>query len=109
MTSSSSAIASIPAHPETAHDQSAAIGDRHPQHEGIADNEEIADQRQHGNAKADGDEGAAEPQAGENIEQHGIDRPERRHLAPSEMAEHDAAKQPEREVQHEGGRDPQIE
>src|SRR5262249_8350603 len=88
MTSSSSAISLAPPHPEPAEDQPAAIRRSHPQQEGNAGDEEVADQRQGDDAKADGEESTPEPQAGETVEQHVIDRPERSRLPPAEMAEH---------------------
>src|SRR5580693_3801566 len=62
MTSSSSAITLVPPHPEPAQDESAAIDGGHPQQETESADEEIADQRQHGDAKADSDKGMAEPE-----------------------------------------------
>jgi hypothetical protein len=62
--SSSSAIRSDPAHPQPAQNEPAAIDEGHPQRDRFAD-EEIADQRQRGNAKADRDKRVAEPQAGD--------------------------------------------
>src|SRR6266700_4346939 len=86
MTSSSSAIALAPTHPEAAQHKPAAVDERHPQVERVAD-EKIADQRQRADAKADRDEGVADPQSGDGVDQHEIDRPERSQLARREMAE----------------------
>src|SRR5450432_2874301 len=108
MMSSSSAIALIPAHPEPAEDQPAAIDEGNPQRERPAD-EEIADQRKRRDAEADRDEGIAEPQARDRIEQHEIDRPERSLLARGEMAEHIGAEISEREEQYEHHERPEVE
>src|SRR6185369_15267211 len=94
---SSSSATSDPAHPEPAQDQAATIDSSHPQQECTAGNEEIADQCQQGDAKPDDHEDAAEPQTGDTIEQHEIDRPEGAHLARPEMAEHGARQHAERE------------
>src|SRR6266481_3099730 len=95
MMSSSSAIELAPAHPEAAEKEPAAIDGGHPQQKRSAGDKEIADQRQHGDAKADRDKGTAEPQAGDAVDQHEINRPEGAHLARPEMAEHRAAQQAE--------------
>src|ERR1700722_5165039 len=109
MMSSSSAIGLDPAHPEAAEDQPAAIDGGHPQKKGGAFDEEITDQRQHDDAKTDDDEGAAEPEPGDTVEKHEVDRPERPHLTRSVMAEHAAAQDTESEEQHECGKHPEIE
>src|SRR2546430_6111261 len=90
MMSSISAIALAPAHPQAAEHQPAAIDKGHPQVEPVAD-EEIADQCERADAKADRDERVAEPEPGDDVEQHEIDRPERAHLARREAAEHAGA------------------
>src|SRR5882724_70434 len=86
MISSSSAIALAPAHPQTAEDQPAAIDESHPQIESVTD-EEISDQRQRRDPKADRNEGRSDPQSGDAVGQHEIDRPERPQLPRREMAE----------------------
>src|SRR4051794_11579226 len=72
MISSSSAM-SAPPHPEAAEHQPAAVDKGHPQLEPVAD-QEIADQRQRADAKTDHDKGVSEPEPGDDIEQHEIDR-----------------------------------
>src|SRR5271169_1324737 len=109
MMSSSSAIALVPAHPETTENEPAAVDHRHPHQETETGNEEIADQRQRGDAKADRDKSITEPQACDAVDQHEIDRPERTHLARPKMAEHRAAQQTEGEEQHKGDSHPDIE
>src|SRR3954453_17474554 len=79
MISSSSAIALAPAHPETTEHQPAAVDHCHPQIEPVA-GEEIADQRQRGDADADRDKGVTEPESDDGVDHHEIDRPERVHL-----------------------------
>src|SRR3954447_24646326 len=105
--SSSSAMALTPAHPETAQHQPAAVDKRHPQIEPVAC-EEIADQRQRGDAEADRDKGVARPQPGDGIDEHEIDRPERPQLTRREMAE-PAAKYPKSHEQGERREHAQIE
>src|SRR5438445_2651836 len=100
MMSSSSAIALAPAHPEPAEDEPAAIDERHPQVERAAE-EEITDQRQHGDTEANGHECVAYPQSGDGIDHHEIDRPEGSHLARREMAEPDADEYSEDDEQQE--------
>src|SRR3954447_19663122 len=107
MMSSSSAIALAPAHPEAAQDQSAAVDKGHPQIEPVA-GEEIADQRQHGDAEADRDKGISGPQSGDGIDQHEINRPERPELARRQMAE-PTAKYSECDEQRERRKHPQVE
>src|ERR1700724_3896530 len=109
MMSSSSAMELAPAHPEAAQDQPAAIDGRHPQQKRSAGDEEIADQRQHGDAEADRNKGTTEPQAGDAVDQHEIDRPERAHLARPEMAKHRAAQQAEAKEEQKGDRHPAVE
>src|SRR5436190_18985191 len=87
MMSSSSAIALVPAHPQAAEHQPAAIDERHPRVEPVAE-PEIADQRQRADGKAEGDKGVPEPEPGDDVKQHEIDRPERAHLARGKVAEH---------------------
>src|SRR6266850_1301818 len=86
MMSSRSAIALAPAHPEAAQHEPAAVDECHPQIERIAD-EEIADQRQRGDGQADHNESVADPQSGDGVDQHEIDRPERSELTRREMSE----------------------
>src|SRR4051795_11761701 len=107
MISSSSAIALAPAHPETAEHQPAAVDHCHPQIEPVA-GEEIADQRERGDAEADRDKGVAHPQAGDGIDEHEIDRPERPQLARREMSQ-PAAKYSESNEQRERREHAQIE
>src|SRR4051794_31916176 len=64
MMSSNPAIGSVPAHPEAAQDETTAVDHRHPQFESTG-NEEITDQRQCGDAEANGHEGRAEPDPGD--------------------------------------------
>src|ERR1700733_14915526 len=109
MMSSSSAIGSDPAHPEAREDQSAAIDGGHPQKKCGAFDEEITDQRQHDDTKTNDDEGAAEPEPGDTVKQHEVDRPERAHLTRSVMTEHAAAQDTESEEQHECRKHPEIE
>src|SRR5712664_387908 len=80
MMSSSSAMALAPAHPQPAEDEPAAVDECHPQVKRGAD-EEIADQRQHGDSATNRDKGVADPEACNRIEQHEINRPERSLLA----------------------------
>src|SRR5665213_789301 len=108
MMSSSSAIRSAPAHPEAAQNEPAAIDEGHPQRERFAD-EEIANQRQYGDAKADRDKRVAEPQASDRIKQHEIDRPERSLLAGREVAENDHAEKSECEGQQQRRQHSHIE
>src|ERR1700761_5644560 len=107
MTSSSSAIALVPAHPETAQNEAAAIDQRHPRLEPGAQ-PEIADQSQDGDAGADHDKSPAEPQSGDGVEQHEIAGPERAHLARREMAEPAAGEDSEHKQQHERRQHPEI-
>src|SRR4051812_23340149 len=85
MIASSSAIGSAPAHPEPAEHKAAAIDESHPQLEPLA-GQEVAGQGEGGDCDADYDKGIAEPQAGNDVDQHEIDRPERPLLARREMA-----------------------
>src|ERR1700680_3335646 len=98
MMSSSSAIGSVPTHPETAQDQSAAVDEGHPERECRAD-EEVADQRQRSDGKPDRDKSIAEPQHGHTIHQHEVDRPERSDLARREVTENVDTEKAEREEQ----------
>src|SRR6476646_2179473 len=107
MTSSSSAMASGPPHPEAAEDQSAAIDEGHPEIEAAA-GVEIADRCQRRHGKADHDEGIAEPEPGDAVEQHEIDRPERAQLPRAEMAEN-AAEDAEDDDHRHGVQEFQIE
>src|ERR1700754_176129 len=108
MMSSSSVIALAPAHPEAAQNKSTAVDKSHPQVERVAD-EEIADQRQRGDPETDRDEGISNPQSGDGIDQHEIDRPERRQLPRREMTEHICAKYSECNEQHERRKHPEVE
>src|ERR1044072_6593255 len=99
MSASSPAIASAPAHPQPAQNEPAAVDDGHPQLEPVA-REEVADQGQRGDTEADRDKGIAEPQAGNDVDQHEIDLPERAQLPRREMAK-PAAKHAERDEQQE--------
>src|ERR1700722_710203 len=85
------------------------MGVAHPQKKCGAFDEEIADQRQHDDTKTNDDEGAAEPEPGDAVKQHEVDRPERAHLTRSVMPEHAAAQDTESEEQYECGKHPEIE
>src|SRR5262245_54263085 len=100
MMSSISAMALAPAHPQAAKHQAAAVDKGHPQVEPFTD-EKIADQRECANTKADHDKGVSDPESGDDVEQHEIDRPERAHLAQREVAEHVGAEKTEGEEQQE--------
>src|ERR1700722_9794885 len=106
MMSSSSAIVSTPPHPEAADDEAAAIDEGHPQIE-LAD-QEIADQRQRDNAKADRHEYPTDPQSDDGVDQHEIDRPKGSQLPRPKMAE-PAAEHPERDEQQKCGKHPVVE
>src|SRR5690349_15024951 len=108
MISSISAMALAPAHPPAAEHQPAAIDKGHPQVEPVAD-QEVSRQRQCADAKADHDKGVSEPESGDDVEQHEIDRPERAHLARREVAEHAGAEKTKGEEQHERDQGPEIE
>src|ERR1700712_2525674 len=99
MMSSSSAM-SAPAHPEPDEDEPAAVDDGDPQIEPGA-YKEIADQRQRRQSEAEGHERGAEPEAGDGVAHHGIERPERGELARVEVTQHDAEEKPEREIEQE--------
>src|SRR5437773_12303805 len=107
MMSSSPAI-SAPAHPPAAEHQPAAIDKGHPQVEPVAD-QEVSDQRQCADAKTDHDKGVAEPESGDDVEQHEINRPERAPLARREVAKHARAEEAKGEEQHERDQHPEIE
>src|SRR6187549_3834946 len=107
MMSSSSAM-SAPPHPEAAEQQAAAIDERHPQVERAA-NEEIADQRQRNDGKADRHERLSDPQSGDGVDQHEVNRPERSHLARREMTEPDAGENSKRDEQQECRKHPEVE
>src|SRR5258705_13060665 len=96
MMSSSSAMALAPAHPQAAEHQPAAIDERHPEVEPVAD-PEIAHQRERADGKADRDKGMSNPEPSDDVEQHEIDRPERAHLTRRELAEHAGAEETEGE------------
>src|SRR5713226_1771896 len=104
---SSSSAMSAPAHPEPAEDQPAAVDHRHPRLEPVTD-EEIADQRQHGDDEPDDDIGVSKPQSGHGVEQHEVDRPERSDLSRRETAE-PAAEYSECDEQQECNKHPHIE
>src|SRR5947209_10210393 len=108
MMSSSSVMASIPAHPGPAENEPAAIDHGHPQIEPAA-GEEITGRGQRGDAEADRHKGMSEPQAGDAVGQHEIDRPERAELARREMTEDDRAKYSECNEQREGREYPDVE
>src|SRR5216684_5217484 len=108
MMSSSSAIALAPAHPETAEDEPAAVDECHPQVERVTD-VEIADQGQRDDTKADHNEGIANPQPCDGVDQHEIDRPVRCHLPRREMAEPAAREYSERDEQQQCHQHPDIE
>src|SRR5882724_6815702 len=107
MISSSSAM-SAPAHPEPDKDEPATVDDGHPQIEPGA-YEEITDQRQRRNGEAEADERGADPEAGDGVDHHGVERPERRELAWREVTERDAEEQPERAIQQECQQHPAVE
>src|SRR5437879_3458005 len=106
MMSSSPAI-SAPTHPPAAEHQPAAIDKGHPQVEPVAD-QEVSDQRQRADAETDHDKGMSEPESGDDVEQHEIDRPERAHLARREVAKHARAEETKGEEQHERDQHPEI-
>src|SRR3954447_6383651 len=107
MMSSSSAMPLAPAHPEAAQHEPATVDEGHPQLEPLA-GKKITDQRQRSDGEADHDKGMAEPQPGNDVDQHEIDRPERALLARREMAQ-PAAKYPECNEQQERRKPPDIE
>src|SRR5207253_5707728 len=107
MMSSSPAIASAPAHPQPAQNEPAAVDEGHPQLEPVA-REEVADQGQRGDGEADHDKSVAEPQAGNDVDQHEIDRPERAQLPRRKMAK-PAAKHAECDEQQERCEHPEVE
>src|SRR4029453_18190031 len=108
MMSSIPAMALAPAHPQAAEHQAAAVDKGHPEIEPFTD-EKIADQRECADAKADHDKGVSDPESGDDVEQHEIDRPEHAHLAQREVAEHAGAEKTEGEEQQERDQSPQIE
>src|SRR5437016_2791761 len=108
MMSSISAMALVPAHPQAAEHQAAAIDKSHPQVEPVT-GEEIADQRERADGKTDHDKGVSDPEPGDDVEQHEIDRPERAHLARREVAEHACAEESKGEEQQERDQHPEIE
>src|SRR5215217_1240554 len=83
---SSSPVISAPVHPQAAKHQPAAVDDRHPRLEPVAD-EEVTDQSECSDSDADDDIGTAKPQSDHRVEQHEVDRPERPDLARGEVAE----------------------
>jgi hypothetical protein len=95
MMSSSSAIGQL----RRAQKEPAAVDHRHPQIECVAA-EEIADQRQGGDAEADRDEGGTDPQSDESIDHHEIGRPKHAELAWRKMPERDRPENAERKEQH---------
>src|SRR5215475_7168119 len=108
MMSSSSAIALAPAHPEAAENQSETVDEGHPQRKFVAD-EEVTDQRQRGDDRADRDERHSEPQSDHRIDQHEIERPERAELTRREMAEHARDEKAQREEHEDSGQHPDVE
>src|SRR4029453_13567597 len=108
MISSISAMALAPAHPPASEHQPAAIDKGHPQVEPVAD-QEVSDQCQCADAKADHDKGLSKPESGDDVEQHEINRPERAHLARREVAEHARAEETKGEEQNERDPHPEIE
>src|SRR5215207_1499257 len=105
---SSSPVMSAPAHPQAAKHQPAAVDKGHPEIEPAA-SPEIAGQRQRADGETDRNKGVAEPEAGDDVEQHEIDRPERAHLARREIAEHAGTEETKSEEQHERDQHPEIE
>src|SRR3954464_14620887 len=105
---SSSPVMSAPAHPQAAEHQPTAVDKRHPEFEPVA-GPEIARQRQRADGETDHDKGMSEPEAGDDVGQHEIDRPERAHLARREVAEHAGAEETKGEEQHEDDQHPEIE
>src|SRR6476619_1285598 len=97
---SSSPAMSAPAHPQATKHQPAAVDKGHPKIEPAA-GPEIARQRQRADGETDHDKGMSEPEPGNAVEQHEIDRPERAHLARREVAEHAGAEETKGEEQHE--------
>src|SRR6266496_4787946 len=108
MMSSISAIALAPAHPQAAEHQPAAVDKGHPEIEPVAD-QEVADQRECADAKTDHDKDLSDPEPGDDVEQHEIDRPERAHLARRKLAEHTGAEETKGEEQQERDQHPEIE
>src|SRR3954467_5344327 len=105
---SSSPTMSAPAHPEAAKHQPAPVDKGHPELEPVA-GPEIAGQCQRADGETDRNKGLAEPESGEDIEQHEINRPERAYLARREVAEHARTEEAEGEEQHECDQHPEIE
>src|SRR6476469_2273010 len=105
---SSSPVMSAPAHPQAAKHQPATVDKGHPEIEPAA-GPEIARQRQRADGQTDRNKGIAEPEPGDDVEQHEIDRPERPHLARREVTEHAGAEEPKGEEQHERDQHPEIE
>src|SRR5829696_6704819 len=104
---SSSPVISVPAHPQAAKHQPAAVDDRHPRLEPVAD-EKVTDQSECSDSDTDDDIGTAKPQSEHGVEQHEVDRPERPDLARGEMAE-PAAEHAECQDQQVGREHPHIE
>src|SRR6185295_7542893 len=105
---SSSPAMSAPTHPKAAKHQPAAVDKGHPELEPVA-GPEIAGQRQRADGETDRNKGVAEPEPGDDVEQHEINRPERAHLARREVAEHARAEETKGEEQHECDQHPEIE
>src|SRR5712671_6998908 len=105
---SSSPVMSAPAHPQAAKHQPAAVDKGHPEFEPVT-GPEIAGQRQRADGETDRNKGVAEPESGDDIEQHEINRPERAHLARREVTEHAGAEEAKGEEQHERDQHPEIE
>src|SRR4030088_1381606 len=107
MISSRSAIGQLRRIPRPPKKSPAAIDERHPQVERVAD-EEIADQRQRDDANADRHEGVPDPQPGDDVDQHEIDRPEGSELARREVSK-PANEYSERNEQQQRHERPDIE
>src|SRR5437016_2391679 len=105
---SSSPVISAPAHPQTPEDQPSAVDKGHPEIEPVA-GPEIARERQRADGETDRNKGVAEPESGDDVEQHEINWPERAHLARREVAEHARAEETKGEEQHERAEHPEIE
>src|SRR5215204_7197191 len=105
---SSSPVMSAPAHPQAAEHQPTAVDKGHPEFEPVA-GPKIAGQRQRADRETDHDKGMSEPEPGNDVEQHEIDRPERAHLARREVAEYAGAEETKGEEQHEDDQHPEIE
>src|SRR6476469_8468199 len=105
---SSSPVMSAPAHPQAAKHQPATVDKGHPEIEPAA-GPEIARQRQRADGETDRNKGVAEPEPGDDVEQHEINRPERAHLARREVAEHARAEETKGEEMHKRDQHPEIE